>query len=213
MSDLASIDELLSTTRAVRKQLDLERPVEVELITDCLRLAMYAPNATNAQSWRWLVVTDPDTRRAIGEVYRSVLEPISLRLRDQRRAAGDAAALRHSESVLHLVRHLGEVPVHVIPCLQATIEPTTSLAELSGLFGSIYPAVWSFQLALRSRGLASVFTTGHLLEAGRVAELLGIPDDHIQTCLIPVAHPMVATFSPPPRRPVDEVVMWEHWQV
>ncbi len=210
--DLAEIDRLLTTTRAVRKQLDLERPVPPSVIEECLQLALQAPNATNAQSWRWLVVSDPGLRRKVGDVYGEVLRPISLELREQRRAAGDVDGLRHSDSVLYLVDRLGDVPVLVIPCVAAHIGPETGLADLTGLFGSIYPAVWSFQLALRSRGLGSAFTTAHLLRAAEVAEILGIPDGYVQTCLIPVAYTRRQDFSPAPRRPVAEVMLWDHWE-
>lgn len=209
--DLAQVDRLLSTTRAVRRQLDLERPVPRAVVEECLQLAIYAPNATNAQRWRWLVVTDPDLRAAVGRVYRDLLLPISTALRDERSANGDADGLRHSASVLYLVEHLGEVPVLVFPCIEGTIGPDANFAEVTAVFGSIYPAVWSFQLALRSRGLGSVFTNAHLLRAAEVAEILGIPDGVTQTCLIPVAYTKRRDFSPPPRRPLADVVRWNRW--
>jgi nitroreductase len=210
--DFEQIDRLLSTTRAVRKQLDLERPVPRSVIEECLQLAIYAPNATNAQSWRWLVVTEPGLRAQIGAVYRDILLPISTKLRDERLANGDADGLRHSGSVLHLAEHLGEVPVLVVPCVQGKIGPSANHAEVTGVFGSIYPAVWSFQLALRSRGLGSVFTNAHLLREQEIAGILGIPDDVTQTCLIPVAYTKKRDFSPPPRRPLTEVVRWNRWE-
>jgi nitroreductase len=209
--DLEQIDHLLSTTRAVRRQLDLERPVPRAVVEECLQLAIYAPNATNAQSWRWLVVTDRELREQIGAVYRDLLLPISTRLRDERLASGDTDGLRHSNSVLHLAEHLGEVPVLVIPCVERTIDLHANLAEVSGVFGSIYPAVWSFQLALRSRGLGSVFTNAHLLRAEEIAGILGIPSGVTQTCLIPVAYTKRPDFSPPPRRPLADVVRWDRW--
>jgi nitroreductase len=210
--DLGQIDRLLSTTRAVRKQLDLERPVAPAVIEECLQLAVYAPNATNAQSWRWLVVTDADLRARVGAVYRDLLLPISTRLRDERLARDDRDGLRHSASVLFLAEHLGEVPVLVVPCVEGTIAPDANLAEVTGFFGSIYPAVWSFQLALHSRGLGSVFTNAHLLRAHEVAGILGIPDGFTQTCLIPVAYTKRRDFAPPPRRPLADVVRWNRWE-
>lgn len=209
--DLAEVDRLLTTTRAVRRQLDLHTPVARSVIEECLRLAFHAPNATNAQSWRWLVVSDPDLRARIGQIYRQVLQPISLRLAQERREAGDQAGLRHSASVLYLVEHLGEVPVMVIPCVPGTIGPDATLAELSGMFGSIYPAVWSFQLALRSRGLGSAFTTAHLLEAQEVGRILGIPAGYLQTCLIPVAYLKRQDLGPAPRGDLEGVVFWDHF--
>ena len=209
--DLAQVDRLLSTTRAVRRQLDLERPVPRAVVEECLQLAVYAPNATNAQRWRWLVVTDPDLRARIGAVYRDLLLPISTKLRDERLARADADGLRHSASVLYLAEHLGEVPVLVFPCVEGNVDLHANLAEVTAVFGSIYPAVWSFQLALRSRGLGSVFTNAHLLRAREVADVLGIPAGVTQTCLIPVAYTKRRDFSPPPRRPLADVVRWDRW--
>jgi nitroreductase len=209
--DLREIDRLLSTTRAVRHRLDLGRPVPAAVVEECLQLAVYAPNATNAQSWRWLVVTHPDLRARVGAVYRDVLLPISTRMRDERLANDDAAGLRHSSSVLYLAEHLGEVPVLVVPCVEGRFDPHANLAEITGYFGSIFPAVWSFQLALRSRGLGSVFTNAHLLRAAEIAGILGIPDDFTQCCLIPVAYTKGRDFSPPPRRPLADVVRWNRW--
>jgi nitroreductase len=211
MFDLTDVDLLLSTTRAVRRRLDLGRPVERGVIEECLRLALFAPNATNAQDWRWVVVTDPGLRRTIGDVYREILDPISAQLRDARARSGDVDGLRHSGSIRYLVEHLGEVPVHVIPCVRGPVEELP-LGEVTAVLGSIYPAVWSFQLALRSRGLGSVFTTAHLLRAVEIATLLGIPDEYTQTCLIPVAYTIGTDFAPAKRRPVEEVVSWNGWE-
>src|SRR5689334_24959255 len=209
--DLDQIDRLLSTTRAVRRQLDLERSVPRSVVEECLQLALYAPNATNAQAWRWLVVTDPELRSRVGAVYRDLLVPISTRLRDERLAKGDADGLRHSASVLYLAERLGEVPVLVVPCVEGSVGADANLAEVTSFYGSVFPAVWSFQLALRSRGLGSVFTTAHLLRVAEVAEILGIPEGFTQTCLLPVAYTKKREFSPPPRRPLSDVLRWDRW--
>jgi len=209
--DLDQIDRLLSTTRAVRKQLDLQRSVPRAVIEECLQLALYSPNATNAQAWRWLVVTDPDLRARVGALYRDLLLPISTRMRNERLARGDTDGLRHSASVLYLVEHLGEVPALVVPCVEGTLGADANLAEVTSFYGSVFPAVWSFQLALRSRGLGSVFTTAHLLRAAEVAEILGIPEGFTQTCLLPVAYSKKLDFSPPPRRPLADVLRWDRW--
>jgi nitroreductase len=209
--DLVQVERLLTTTRSVRRRLDLDRPVEPEVIRECVRLATHAPNAINAQTWRWLVITDRETRRAIGDLYREALLPIMVERRARRVEIGDADLMRHTDSILYLVEHLGEVPALVIPCIEAVEEGTGALAGMTGLLGSIYPAVWSFQLALRSRGLGSTFTTAHLLRAEAVAELLGIPDGYVQTCLLPVAYTKGTDFKPAKRRPVDEVIFWDRW--
>jgi nitroreductase len=209
--DRSSIDHLLTTTRAVRKRLDLDRPVEPELIEECLRLAIQAPTGGNSQGWRWIVVTDPAKRAALAEAYRRSWEPYIAASRDAAPVT-DPQQQRVVDSATYLADHLHEVPVHVIPCIYARGLRGSELVEWAGVFGSIYPAVWSFQLALRSRGLGSSFTTLHLPFAPEAAELLGIPDGVIQTALIPVAYFTGEDFQPAARRPVEEVTYWNGWK-
>jgi nitroreductase len=206
--DLAHTDRLLSTTRAVRKRLDLDRPVEPEIITDCLRLATCAPSAANTQKWRWMLVTDTRKREQIAEIYRGLF------YRDVRRAASspDPAVRRIYSSSKHLADNLHRVPVHVIPCYLERPSPEGGNVALASLYGSILQAVWSFQLALRSRGLGSVQTTMHLKAEQEVAALLGIPDEVTQIALIPVAYTIGEDFRPPPRQPVDDVTYWNRWE-
>src|SRR5262249_15852859 len=169
--DTATVDELLTTTRAVRKRLDLTRPVGRDVILECIRLAMQAPTASNAQDWRWLVVTDVDKRAGIAEIYRSVgAEYLSYAVNE----ASAPQTQRVYASALRLTETLAEVPVHVIPCLANRIDNSNLLVAASA-WASIVPAGWSFLLALRSRGLGSVWTTMHLAKEQQVAELLGIP--------------------------------------
>ena len=209
--DLNEIDRLLNTTRAVRRRLDFARPVASELVLDCLRLAMQAPNASNHQDWRWVVVTDADLRRAVGEEYRRLVVPP---VEAQRQAAvdhGDDGEVRILDATLYLAERMGEVPVMVIPCLRFQPGPAIPFVWTASMMASIYPAVWSFQLALRSRGLGSVLTTAHLIDASRVQELIGIPSAFVQTCLIPIAHTIGDDFRPARRRPPEETVVWNHW--
>jgi nitroreductase len=206
---LDQVDGLLTTTKAVRRRLDLSRPVDREVVAECVALASYAPNRSNHQSWRWLVVDDPALRAEIGEEYRRVTVPAVTPLRDAKLAEGDDAGVRISESVLYLAEKMSQVPVLVIPCIQRS--PTSRLADQAAMFGSIYPAVWSFQLALRSRGLGSVLTTAHLLDDRRIGKLLGIASTHIQTCLIPVAHTTGDEFKPSTRNPADSIIGWNCW--
>ena len=206
-----AIDHLLSTTRSVRRRLDLDRAVDPKTVETCIGLALYAPNASNAQDWHFVVVDDPARKAAIAEVYRDGVTAPMEALLAQRRAAGDEAMVRHSEAVLHLGRVLERVPLLVIPCIQGRFESDPSTGHVTRLFGSIYPAVWSFQLALRSRGLGSTFTTAHLLGEERVRTLLGIPEDFTQACLIPVAHVRGDDLSPPPRDPARQFISWNGW--
>jgi nitroreductase len=209
--DLAHTDRLLSTTRAVRRRLDLARPVPRETLLDCLRLSQQAPTGSNAQGWRWVVVTDATRRAALAALYRrsgeAYLSAARANLRD------DAQTLRVYDSALWLLEHLAEVPVHVIPCLLGRLPADVPEAMRAGYYGSIFPAVWSFQLALRSRGLGSVLTTLHLLAEREAADLLGIPfEQATQVALLPVAFTKGADFQVAERRPVEEIVYWDGWR-
>ena len=200
--ELEAIDHVLSTTRAVRKRLDLDRPVPPEIVEECLRLAIQAPTGSNRQGWHWVVVTDADKRAALAEIYRAGFGPYMDRAR-----SGSEGLTRVGESALWLAERLEQVPVHVIPC----IEDYTKGSAHAGVWASIYPAVWSFQLALRSRGLGSVLTTLHLPRARDAAELIGIPDGMLQAGLVPVAYYTGDDFKPAKRHPVEDVTSWNQW--
>ncbi len=204
--DIAATDHLLSTTRAVRKRLDLARPVEHEVILDCLRLATQAPTGGNTQGWRFVVVTEPDKRAKLGEFYRSgsaeyMKAKAQLPVRDEQMA-------RVRSSSQYLVDVIDRVPVLVIPCQYGRI---TDVAEAAPFFGSIMPAIWSFMLALRSRGLGSVWTTFHLAHERETAQLLGIPDNVTQAAMIPVAYATGGDFKPAARRPIEQITYWNDW--
>lgn len=205
-----AVDEVLTTTRAVRRRLDLDRPVERGVVLDCLRLAMQAPTASNSQTWRWIVVTDPDTRAELARLYsesgRTYLETAAAN-------EADPQTKRVYEGAVALTDTLARVPVHVIPCMTQRVDRAPPLLAASA-YGSILPATWSFQLALRSRGLGSVFTTLHLAQEQAAAELLGIPFDRVtQVGLLPVAYTVGTEFRPAARPPVETVVHWDRWSV
>jgi nitroreductase len=205
--DISAVDELLTTTRSVRKRLDLGRPVEREVILDCVRLAMQAPTASNAQDWRWLVVTDADKRAAIAEIYRNIGIHY---LTHAASTESDPQTRRVYQSALGLTETLAKVPVHVIPCLTSRIDGTDLLGAASA-WASIIPAGWSFLLALRSRGLGSVWTTMHLAKEREVGELLGIPVTVTQAALFPVAYTIGTDFRPASRPPAETVTFWNTW--
>jgi nitroreductase len=201
-TEIDAVDHLLSTTRSVRKRLDLDRPVPPEIVQECLGLAIQAPTGSNRQGWHWVVVTDADKRAALADMYRAGFGPYMDRAR-----AGSEGMTRVGESALWLAERLEQVPVHVIPC----IEDYTRGSAHAGVWASIYPAVWSFQLALRSRGLGSVLTTLHLPRAHDAAELLGIPDGVLQAGLVPVAYYTGDDFKPAKRHPIEDVTSWNEW--
>lgn len=205
--DLAVTDRLLSTTRSVRRRLDVTRPVDPQVVLDCLRLAVQAPTASNSQRWRWLVVTDPAKRAGLAELYRAGgLEY----LRSQADAGLEGQTKRVYDSAVHLAEHLQEVPVHVIPCVEGRADGAANAAA-AGFYGSVIPAAWSFMLALRARGLGSAWTTLHLLHERQAAELLGIPDDVTQIALLPVAYTAGTDFRPAQRPPVERITYWDSW--
>jgi nitroreductase len=206
--DRATVDELLTTTRSVRKRLDLSRPVGRDVILECIRLAMQAPTASNAQDWRWLVVTDADKRAAIAEIYRGIGVEY---LAHAAATESDPQTRRVYRSALSLSETLGQVPVHVIPCLANPIDNSNPLTAASA-WASIIPAGWSFLLALRSRGLGSVWTTMHLAKEREVGELLGIPATITQAALFPVAYTIGTEFRPASRPPAETVTYWDTWE-
>ncbi|OBJ31980.1 nitroreductase [Mycobacterium colombiense] len=205
--DIATVDELLSTTRSVRKRLDLTRPVSREVILECIQLAMQAPTASNAQDWRWLVITDADKRAAIAEIYRSIGAQYLAYAADN---ATDPQTQRVYQSAMSLTETLADVPVHVIPCIDQRIDGA-ALGIAAAAWASIIPAGWSFLLALRSRGLGSVWTTMHLFKEQEVAELLGIPPTVTQAALFPVAYTVGTDFRPAKRPPAETITFWDSW--
>jgi len=222
--DRDEVDRLLMTTRAVRRRLDLTRPVDRQLIIECLQLACYAPTRSNSQAYRWIVVDDPNLRRQAGEIYRGYLEPRFM-ARAAQEGPSDQGEARLLDAVLYLARHMSEVPVLVLPCydLGKTAEHYNredvsleklrdSHLQMNANYASLYPAVWSFMLACRSRGLGTTMTTAHMQDAGTEAamrELLSIPKEWIQSCLLPVAHIIGGDLTPPVRRPVDDCIIWK----
>lgn len=207
--DLEMIDRLLTTTKQVRRRLDLTRPVPNELILDCIELANHAPMGGNLERNRWLVVDDPDLKAAIARRYAEVGRPYL----DQNEAArADDRSRRVIESARFLIDHLADVPALVIAMRLDRLPPTATVADEAGYYGSVVPGVWSFQLAARARGLGSAWTTFHLVHEAEIAELLGIPPTVTQVALLPVAFHTGGTFSPAPRRPVTEIAFHNRWK-
>jgi nitroreductase len=203
-------EELLTTTRSVRRGLDLDRPVDPELVKDCLRIALQAPNGNNRQNWRWIVLTDPVIRADVAAVYRAAFHD-----RNAETLRRLAELPEETRSVMSGARLLAErlhrVPVLVIPCIEV---PDGRLPEgnQAGLWASLLPAAWSYALAARSRGLATAWTAVHLDREQEVADLLGLPPTVRQGALLPTAHPLRTTFRPGPRRPLEDALHLNGWQ-
>jgi nitroreductase len=209
--DLAQTDALLTTTRAVRKRLDLARPVPRELLLDCVRIAAQAPSGGNIQMTRWLFVQDPSKRAAVAELYRRAYEPY---IAEQKRAIA-AAGVTGMEKIVsssdYLAEHLQDVPVHLVPCALGRPEGAVQ-GSVAGFYGSVLPAVWSFMLAARARGLGTAWTTLHLAYEKEAAELLDIPPTVTQVALIPVAYYTGQGFRPGTRRGAEEISYLDGWK-
>ena len=208
-----SPDELLTTTRTVRRRLDLSRPVPLDLIRECLEVALQAPSGSNRQGWQWMVITDEKSRRAIGDYYgRSVASylksPGAAAVLFEDDPQRNAVQRRVGESVAYLGEHMGEAPVLIIPCIRA---PRLRAENQAGLWGSLLPAAWSYMLAARARRLGTAWTTLHLRYEREISELLGMPPDIRQGALIPTAYYTGDTFQPAPRQPLDEVLHINSW--
>ncbi len=206
--DLDQTDALLSTTRAVRKRLDLDREVPDDVLLECLQLAVQAPTGSNRQGWRWMVIRDADKKAALGEMYRRAGGAYLADAAAQAEAGTQGA--RVMDSANYLAQNLERVPVLVIPLIIGRLEDAVDAGSsvnnaAAGLYGSIVPAMWSFQLALRSRGLGSCYTTLHLGLEAEAAELLGIPGHMTQAGLLPVAYTTGTDFKPAARPPVEEI--------
>lgn len=211
------VDELLTTTRAVRKRLDLTRDVDDSLLRDCTEIAMQAPTSSNMQDWHFVFVRDAGQRAALAELYREAFDKY-------RQSAGYAGRVgaddperaevqgRVASSAEHLAAHLHEVPVHLVPCVRRRARATGRQISVASLYGSVLPAVWNFMLAARSRGLGTAWTTLHLMHEEAAADILGIPFEEVtQTALIPVAHYTGEGFQPGRRIPLSSVTSIDHY--
>ncbi|QWF83706.1 nitroreductase family protein [Amycolatopsis sp. CA-230715] len=200
-------EELLTTTRAVRKRLDLTRDVPLELVKRALTIGLQAPSGSNRQQWQWLVVTDAGQRAALSDVYRRGWQEYM----DLQQVTDDSATYqRIRSSSEYLAEHMQDVPVLLVPCLD------TGSAELpegnqAGLWASLLPAVWSYMLAARNLGLGTVWTTLHLRHEKEAAEVLGLPETVHQGALIPTAYYTGTGFKPAERKPIDEVLHLNRW--
>ncbi len=212
--DRAAADKLLTTTRSVRKRLDLTRAVEPELIQECIEIAMQAPTGTNAQNWAFVVITDPAKRAAIADFYRQGGQIMSGSGYPPPLEDGDPrehVMPKVMESAGYLGEIMEQVPVFVIACVKGRVENVPMVLAQASTYGSILPAAWSFMLAARARGLGTAWTTIHLFFETQVGELLGIPADWTQTVLFPVAYYTGDDFKPAHRLDPARMIHWDAW--
>jgi len=206
-----SVDELLKTTRAVRKRLDFDRPVADQVLRKCVEYAIQAPTGSNVQGWHFVLVTERDKIEKIAAIYKKafdwyrdspvyagrVVEGIS----EQR----DAQQARVADSADYLAENMHRSPALFIPCMEGR-------NATAGAAGSIVPAAWSFMLAAREQGLGTCWTTLHLMHEQEAADVLGIPFDEVQQwALSPVAYTAGTDFKPATRPDVETVISWNSW--
>ncbi len=210
-----SADEVLTTTRSVRKRLDFDRPVDRSVVEECLEIALQAPTGSNRQGWHWVVIEDRELRAAVCAVYRRNFQDY-LAMPGAEYAPGDSRAERQDlvrDSASYLAEHFHRAPLLLIPCLWGKVDGTHGTST-AGAWGSLLPAVWSFMLALRERGLGSAWTTIHLMNDGEreVAELVGIPFEKVsQAGLFPIAYTLGTEFQAAKREPLETVLHWGRW--
>jgi nitroreductase len=205
------LDHALATTRTVRRRLDFDRPVPREVVLECLALALQAPNGSNTQPWRWVVIDDAATRAQAADIYRAAIVDVSSRSGGRSFDDTTPAGRRLAASVEHLRDNLQRAPVLVVPLVRGRFEREPVFFQ-AARWGSILPAVWSFMLALRGRGLGSAWTTIHLAREQQMAELLGAPyDEWTQAGLFPVAYTVGTDFRPAERGRAEDVVSWNRW--
>jgi nitroreductase len=209
-------DEVLTTTRSVRKRLDFDRPVERSIVEECLEVALQAPTGSNSQGWHWVVVEDQAKKTALRDIYLDNFKIYAGTARSNLYEPGD---MRHeqrdkiTESAVYLAENFDKCPMLLIPCIEGRLDNLPSFTTASA-WGSLLPAVWSFMLALRERGMGSAWTTIHLMRGGeeQAAELLGIPYDTVtQGGLFPIAYTIGTEFQPAKRLPLANVLHWDTW--
>jgi nitroreductase len=194
-----AIDEVLRTTRSVRRRIDFDRPVEREVIEECIEIATQAPTGIPAEAWRFLILTDPEPKRALAGLYRQAFS-----------ALAEARGGKVKASQQQLADRLDEMPALIIVCAEGRPAADSVPLQVS-FYGSILPAAWSLMLALRARGIGATWTTLHLLHEREAAAQLGIPDNVTQTILLPVGYTMNAVLRPAERRPAADITYWNRW--
>ena len=211
-----SADDVLTTTRSVRKRLDFDKPVDRATVEECLEIALQAPTGSNSQGWHFMIVEDAAKKQALADIYARNFDKYADQARSNQYQPGD---LRYEQrdavtaSAVHLTENFHRAPMLLIPCIEGQLDRVPTFIGASA-WGSLLPAVWSFMLALRERGMGSAWTTIHLMDGGDVeaAEILGIPHDTVtQAGLFPIAYTIGTDFKLAKRLPLDRVMHWDSW--
>ena len=210
-----SADEVLTTTRSVRKRLDFDKPVERSVVEECLEIALQAPTGSNRQGWHWIVVEDAATKKALADLYAANFHVYASSPAPEY-PGGDLRAdqaARVKASATYLADNFHRAPLLLVPAIEGRFDNEPAVTATSKM-ASLLPAVWSFMLAARERGLGSAWTTLHLINGGeeKAAEILAIPYSEItQAGLFPIAYTIGTDFKPAKRMPLASVLHWDHW--
>jgi nitroreductase len=209
-------DTLLSTTRSVRKRLDLSRDVPLGLVRECLEIALQAPTSANRQHWSFIVIVDAEQKRRVAEIYKrqwdwlaSTTYSVGGRFADDPTRAPQQA--RAADSGAYLADHLAEVPVLVLPCIEVEGDGQFTPSNQADTWGSIMPAAWSYMLAARTRGLGTAWTSLSTSAEPDIRAVIGYPDNVYHAALIPTAYYTGETFKPGKRQPLDDVLHLDTW--
>jgi nitroreductase len=206
--DIHSVDLALTTTRSVRRRIDWQRPIPREVIERCIDVATQAPTGLDLEAWRFVVVTEAETKRRLAEIYRRAFDRLgALRAEFAERTGGDPPAVR--PVVRELADRLHEMPALILVCMLG--RPDETVARQVGFYGSVLPAAWSLMVALRARGIGATWTSLHLMEEREAASVLGIPENVTQTVLLPIGYMRGARLAPAKRKAAREVTYWEGW--
>jgi nitroreductase len=205
--DLATVDKLLTTTRSVRRRLDLTRAVDPALIERCLEIAVQGPTGSNLCRYHFIVVTDAGKRATLAGFYRRAFDVF---YPPERLAARRQAAPRDVPSWTALAEQFQDVPTLIISCVEGRPEGLQP-ERLAGLYGNILPITWSLMLALRARGVGAAWTTIVFTYEKEVAALLGIPENLTPAVCLPIAYFTGDDFKPAKRIPAVERTYWNTW--
>ncbi len=204
--------EVLTTTRSVRKRLDFDRPVDRSVVLECIDVALQAPTGSNQQGWQWMVIEDPEKKKALAEMYATNFAAYAAQP-GREYSEGDVRAESRDavvSSAQYLADNFHKAPYLMIPLIEGRMGEGVPAFGQASVWGSILPAVWSFMLALRARGLGSAWTTLHLPNEKEAAELLGIPyDQYTQAGLFPIAYTKGTDFKLAKRIPASELTHWD----
>jgi nitroreductase len=211
-------DQLLSTTRAVRKRLDFDRPVSDDTIRECVAAALQAPSGSNNLTMQFIVVRDPEVKRALGDIYRQCysiyqsMDGIYIRTIDKGEADANAQQQRSADSADYLGERMGDAPALIIPCTVGARTDGQPGMMAASMMANVLPATWSFMLAARARGLGTCWTTVHLMMEQQAAEVLGVPFDSVQqVCLSPLAYTVGTDFKAAKRPDPESIIHWDRW--